>query len=341
MSNIQSIALHKVGNKSSDEPFVLSKSLLSCDEEMKEVLSSYFLNAFTSEEYYRFFHDNNLLMNEVYSYAKAIFQQPEALLEQSVHIARHLYNHSAHPKVKGGELYVAYFTDYTYQGEKLDAIGIFKSENKDTFLQVKLKDDTFNVHTQEGINLHKLDKGCLIINKEQENGFVLSIVDNTNRSVEAQYWKDDFLKVMVMNNHYHQTNLFLGIAKQFVTQQLDEEFELNKADKIDLLNRSVNYFKSNNQFEIESFESEVFQHPNIIESFRQFDQTYRAEHDVDLADSFVISEQAVKKQARVFKSVLKLDKNFHIYIHGDRELIEQGTDEHGRKYYKIYYQNES
>jgi hypothetical protein len=58
-------------------------------------------------------------------------------------------------------------------------------------------------------------------------------------------------------------------------------------------------------------------------------------------ESFDISPQAVKKQARIFKSVLKLDKNFHIYIHGDRELIEQGVEKDGRKFYKIYFTEES
>jgi hypothetical protein len=49
----------------------------------------------------------------------------------------------------------------------------------------------------------------------------------------------------------------------------------------------------------------------------------------------------VKSQARVFKSVLKLDKDFHIYIHGDRNKIERGVDpDTGRKYYKIWYDQE-
>ena len=43
---------------------------------------------------------------------------------------------------------------------------------------------------------------------------------------------------------------------------------------------------------------------------------------------------------RVYKSVLKLDRNFHIYIHGNTDLIEKGIDDDGRKYYKIYYQEE-
>jgi hypothetical protein len=49
---------------------------------------------------------------------------------------------------------------------------------------------------------------------------------------------------------------------------------------------------------------------------------------------------AVKKQARVFKNVIKLDKNFHIYVHGDRNLIERGADENGT-FYKIYYKEEN
>lgn len=79
----------------------------------------------------------------------------------------------------------------------------------------------------------------------------------------------------------------------------------------------------------------------MIRSFRQFDQAYRSEHEMDISDSFEINAQAVRKQARVFKSVLKLDKNFHIYIHGNRDLIEQGVDEKGRKFYKIYYEEEN
>jgi len=157
----------------------------------------------------------------------------------------------------------------------------------------------------------------------------------------ALYWKDDFLSVQLINNEYHQTNQFLGITKQFVTKQLDQDFAISKADKIDILNRSVEYFKTHEAFNQNQFENEVFQDSSIIESFRSFDNNYRQENQIELSDSFEISPQAVKKQARVFKSVLKLDKNFHIYIHGNKELIEQGVDKDGRKYYKIYYEEES
>lgn len=39
--------------------------------------------------------------------------------------------------------------------------------------------------------------------------------------------------------------------------------------------------------------------------------------------------------------MLKLARDFHIYIHGDRNKIQQGVDEKGRKFYKTYYEQEA
>jgi len=172
------------------------------------------------------------------------------------------------------------------------------------------------------------------------SNYRICIVDNANKSNEAQYWKDVFLQLKPIKNDFHQTNQFLGITKQFVTKQLSEDFEVSKADKIDFLNRSVDYFKKHESFDKKEFENEVFHDAGMIKSFRNFDSNYREEKEIKLLDNFDISPQAVKKQARVFKSVLKLDKNFHIYIHGKRELIEQGVEKDGRKFYKIYFNEE-
>jgi hypothetical protein len=108
-----------------------------------------------------------------------------------------------------------------------------------------------------------------------------------------------------------------------------------------LLNRSVDYFKTNETFDKADFEKNVFSDSAVIDSFRRFDTNYREENEIELQDNFEISKQAVRKQAKIFKSVLKLDTNFHVYIHGRRDMIEQGIDENGRKFYKIFYENES
>lgn len=277
----------------------------------------------------------------MYQFISSVFKEKESFIEQSKNVGRYLYDKSTHPQIKGGELCIFYFKDCQINDELIDCIGIFKSENKETILKVSSTKDGYNLKDEKGINTTKLDKGCLIFNTETENGYIVSVVDNTNKNTEAQYWKDDFLSVQPKRNEYHQTNQFLGIAKQFVTKKLTEDFEVSKADQIDFLNRSVDYFKKNETFDKNEFEETVFGDSNVINSFRKFDQNFRQENEIELADNFEISAQAVKKQARVFKSVLKLDKNFHIYIHGNRELIEQGIDEKGRKFYKIYYEEEN
>jgi hypothetical protein len=339
-NQITAIALHKVGNKLNEEPFLKSKSLLNLSVDVQEILVHYFTSHFKSEEYYHFHHDINLVMNEVYACISAIFDDSFTLLEQSVNIASLLYERSNHPKIKGGEFYIVYFSDCMLDGKLVDAIGLFKSENRDIFLKIFPQDDSFNIESEKGININKLDKGCLIFNTDRESGYRIIVVDNTNRGVEAQYWIDDFLGVVQRKDDYYKTQNVMTMCKNFVQNELPQHFEVSKADQIDLLNRSVQFFKENEEFEMDTFTKEVIVQPEVIASFDQFKKDFQEEQEVDSFDNFSISNHAVKKQSRVFKSVIKLDKNFHIYVHGNRELIEQGTDEIGRKFYKIYYKEE-
>ncbi|REC59478.1 hypothetical protein DRF65_25695 [Chryseobacterium pennae] len=98
-----------------------------------------------------------------------------------------------HPKIKAGELCMFYMTDVILDGEELDCVGIFKSENKETVLKVESGLDNYELKDIEGMNIHKLDKGCLVFDSEKQNGYIIAVVDNTNRNSEAQYWKDNFL----------------------------------------------------------------------------------------------------------------------------------------------------
>jgi hypothetical protein len=338
---LQQIITHHVGNKLRDEKFSLSSEPSTIADDTKDYLLKYFLLQLKPEEFFSFSHSIKLALNELYTIAEEVFSRPESFIESSQNIAKLLYEQSMHPKIKKGELNITYFTNIILDGEVVDAIGIFKSETDVPFIKMKNQKLKFSIHHDFGFEIKGIDKACIVFNTDQKKGYKILIVDNLNKSAEAQYWKDDFLKVKHINNEFHLTNQFLGIAKKFVTDQLDEEYEITKADKIDLLNRSVEYFKTHDSFDKKEFEKNVFQDNDVRKSFRNYDSTYREENDIKLFDNFEISAQAVKKQSKVFKSVLKLDKNFHIYIHGNRELIQQGVDKDGRKYYKIYFQEES
>lgn len=340
LGEINKFIVHSIGNKNNGDGVRFS-DILTDFHKIEEHIKQLANNSFKFDELYHFFFLPNLDLNPIYQFVSSIFKNKESFIEQSKNTGRYLYDKSTHPQIKSGELCIIYFNDCKVNDEIADCIGIFKSENKDTVLKVNNKENGFELTDEKGINTNKLDKGCLIFNTEEDNGFLISVVDNTNKSSEAQYWKDDFLGIQPIKNDFHQTNQFLGIAKQFVTKQLSEDFEVSKTDKIDFLNRSVDYFKKHETFDKQEFETVVFGDIDVIKSFQKFDQTYRQENEVELSDNFEISAQAVKKQARVFKSILKLDRNFDIYIHGNRQLIEQGVDENGRKYYKIYYENEA
>lgn len=339
MPEITEIVLHYVGNKSDDEGVVCSKNALFVDDNMRIILQEYFQEAFMQEEQYHFVNDTDLKYNEVCGIIGDIFEDPDSFLDGSISLAKHLYEKSNHPKIKPGEFYVVRFSNCMMLGNECDAIGLFKTENRDTFLKVWYSEDNIDLTPEQGINTKKLDKGCLIYNIEPEDGYVVTLVDNTNRS-DARFWVDEFLQVMQTQNEYANTHAMLSLTKNFVTKELPQNFEVSKADQADLLNRSVAFFKDNDHFNMEEFAQEVIGQPEVIESFQRYKNNYEQERDINIDDDFSINNTAVKKQARIFKSVIKLDTNFHIYVHGNRDLIEQGEDDKG-KFYKVYYNQES
>ncbi|WP_462265824.1 nucleoid-associated protein [Mucilaginibacter sp.] len=344
-SAIQQIAVHHIGNPLQNEMYALADEPLAFkDDLIPQLLMQYFLKPFekTNEVYHLIHPSDDVELNELYHFAGELFADQDKFMPVSQQIAKYLYSVSSHPKIKAGELYVVYFNQVQLEGELLDAVGLFKSETKETYLKVYPQQGGFGMdYEQEAININKLDKGCLIFNTEKENGYKVVVIDQTNRSQEAVYWKDEFLQLKVRNDNFNQTSNTLSIYKNFVTQKLDDGFEMNKADKIDLLNRSMKYFKEKETFEFDEFTGEVLGNDKAIESFKSYKNQYEEEFETLIPDSFEISGNAVKKQARVYKSVLKLDRNFHIYIHGNKDLIEKGFDDDKHmNYYKVYFKEE-
>jgi len=338
---IDQIVVHKVGSKYKEENIRFSKDTLRLNDDIKELLAKYFLTPFKSNEYFNFYHESDLNLNEVFHYTSKIFDDPEVLLDQSVNLAKHLYENSTHPNINGGEFYVVYFQDISFNNEPLDAIGIFKSETRETFLKVYPKDENYTIESEQGIDIKKLDKGCLILNLEKEKGFIVATVDKTNKGEDARYWIDDFLKVKQREDEYYHTENVMKMYKDFVVKEMPNEFEVAKADQVDLINKSKNFFKETDNFQLEDFAEKVIEDKDLIDSFNNYKKVYESENEIQICNEFEISDSAVKKQSRVFKSVIKLDKNFHIYVHGNREYITKGFDEKtGLQYYQVFFKEE-
>ena len=339
-TSIGKIITHFIGAKAQDEPFKLSKEETAVEQDTRAFLLKYFLGSFKGEETYTFVSDHPLA---VHALVKGIFENEASFVEQSQKLARLLYDRSEHPKIKSGELNVVLFRYAILEGKPLDAIGIFKTETKDAFLKMSDFTSRYQIKHELGISVNSLDKGCIVFNTESENGYRVFLSDKVSKpSGNAQYWAHEFLELQPLADAFHNTKNFLSLTKSFVTDELSDDEELSGADKADLLNRSMDFFKSRDTFVKKDFEEEVLQSPRLIKSFKSYNNDVFVDNEeAAIYDRFEISPKAVKRQQNVFKSVLKLDKNFHVYIHGDRSLIERGVEPNGRKYYKLYYDEET
>lgn len=339
-TSLQAVSLHIVGNKSLDEGVFLSESSMPIVESLRPVLTQYFTSSFKSDERFCFFHHSGLEFNFVYKVVSSIFSNPASLHQASVMLANQLYEQSEHSKIKGGEFCVAYFKEVEVNGIKTDAVGLFKSENKDTYLKVVSQNGSNGLEQETGINVNKLDKAALIFNTDVGEGYRMAIIDNTNRT-EAKYWVDDFLQAKPCADEYQHTRTFLNATKAFITKELPATQEVSRGEQAELMDKALRYFKENDTFAMDDFNQQVMGVESLSADFGQYVDDYMAKNDLEPAESFAISESAVKKSQRSMKSVIKLDRNFHIYVHGGEGLIKKGYDEEtGMEYYQLYFKKE-
>lgn len=340
---LERLVLHKVGNKANGELLNLSSIPFILNSDISSLLLKYFTTPFKGSQYYVFSNDADVGFNGMYNCICNIFDDPKTnLYEESCNIAQHLYDVSVHPNIKSGELYVTYMTQCYLDGEIVDAVGIFKSENKETYIKVFPQGDNFDIEQDNGININKLDKGCIVFNKDREDGFVVAVVDNVSKGNEAVYWIDDFLSLRQRQDSFFQTENMLSLCKNFVVDYLPQEYEMTKADQAEILNKTSAYFKENKNFDTDNFSDKVMESEDLKNKFRIYKGAYEKEYDMSLDDSFILNEEALKKASRYLRSVIKLDKNFTIYIHGKRDRVEIGEDqEKGLRYYKFYFEKEA
>lgn len=341
-AELEKLIAHKVGNKHEGGELTLSNNTIEPDEELKEILKTYFFSSFKDPVYYQFTAEESVDANIVYNLANLVFENGENFVDNSVKIASHLFEQSYHPNIKDGELYVALFSNCVVDDEVVEALGIFKSENKAPFLKVWMQGNDFEMQHDTGININKLDKGCLIFNTEKEAGYKICMVDIAGKSKEAGYWKDDFLQLQMRKDDFYQTQNYIQICKGFVKNVFNEKNGIEKADQIDMLNKSAAYFNGNEDFDLQDFEESVIENQEVIAAFNEYKDRVAEENDLEIKNQFGISPTAVKKSRAQFKSVLKLDKNFHIYIHGDRTRIVKGFDPStGLNFYQVFYEQEN
>lgn len=343
-ARIDKLIIHFIGSKANNEGFSLSdESMEITDERLNQRLTHFFTKSYLKrEDQFTFTHINDLELNDTYVFSKTILKEEKKFESNSRKLAKHLYECSSHGAIKAGELIIVMFENVVIKNQKLRALGIFKSESKDTILKVLTKGTSQLLKPEEGIGANNLEKGCLILDSENV-GFTVLVNDNLkSQGEEATFWKDDFLKIAPVADNYYFTNTALEISKNFIKERVIDDFDVTKTDQIGMLNKSVKYFKENSSFNFDDFSQKVFETKDRIQAFQNYrDEVYSNGEFVYEADNFEIAESAVKHQSKNFKSVITLDENIQIIIKGNQEMIERGFDQKlGLSFYKILFKEE-
>jgi len=341
-THIASLSIHRVGNKSRNEPIFLSSETYKTDDEITPLLKEYFFKPFRDKEenYFQFSHETDLEFHELFNIASAIFNDPETIHEQSKKIAQYLYDQSQHPHIKSGEVYVAYLENLQLDNEKVNGIGIFKSEIKQDFLQFAEKGDQLEAMLQQGVNLNKLDKGCLIFNSKKEEGYKILSVDS-NR-YDARYWLESFLGVEAFADDNFYTKKYLKFCQDFAKDVvLPAE---DKKQEVMFMNRAVNHFAKNDTFEESAFMNDVIDNPDLLPEFNNYKNEKAPKYSIEDLTTFPIANTAVTAARKKIKNVINLDTNIQIkmdFINPEsaERFIEKGWDEEKQMYYYLVYFN--
>lgn len=290
-------------------------------------------NKIDLEQQYEFFHETNIELNEIYTYAKSIFNSTDNFVEQSKNIATHLHSASQHPNIKSGELFIGLFENCFVSTGVTKVIAIVKIDEKEMFLDVKNEQNKMIVNGIDGINVKKINNMAVIVDMGAEKP--PAVFMKTKRKEDIVYWQERFLKIKVADEHFYKTNLALTECKKYI---LKEEIYTN-TEKLEFLNKTLDYFRNEEEFQVNDYIERVFekavpaQKDIIVNSVKPYET--------------VISDSAIEKAEKNYKRKIKLDTNFEIQVNVRNieqvhELIEVGFDETtNRKFYKIYFEEEA
>jgi hypothetical protein len=341
-THVETLSIHRVGNKSRNEAIFLSDEPYQLNDEIMPLLKEFFFKSFREKEenYFQFAHDVDLEYNDMFNLASEIFTNPSDFHEVSKKITKHLFEQSNHPHIKNGEVYVTYLTNVSIDNNVVDAIGVFKSEIKSDFLQFEEKEKNLEMILQQGINLNKLDKGCLIFNHKKEEGYKILTVDS-NR-YDARYWLEHFLSVDAFQDENFYTKKYLKFCQSFAKDVvLPAE---DKKEEVMFMNRAVNHFAKNDEFEETKFLNEVLDNPDLIPEFKNYKVDKGEKFSIEDITTFPIANAAVSDARKAIKNVINLDTNIQIKLdfinpESAEKFVEKGWDEEKQMYYYLVYFN--
>lgn len=341
-ARLTALTLARVGNPAEEHTLQTSRELCRFAEGDAEILTACFLKPFRALEPHRLHHHSDVAKNELFGYASAIFNDNASLLENGAHIARLLHSKSHHPNIKPGDLCISLLEDLIVEGGCVQGIGIIKSETTAPFLQILAVDGDLRLTTQQGIYPDKMDKGCLILNHRQEDGFVVYLFDKSGTG--AHFWTRDFAQAIPVKSDDYLTRRYSELAVAFAEKGLPEESPQPK--RLEVAKSAIDYLSQAESFDLAEFRERALGQPDLIERFDSFKSEFEEERGLELDEKFAVSKPEAKKAKKRLKSRLKLDVGVDVkfssgFIDQSDRFLERGFDEDKHmQYLKVYFHRE-
>jgi hypothetical protein len=339
------LVLAKVGHPQRDEPLQTSKEVFKIEEKDQEPLAAIFLKPFKNLTAHRFSHHSSLDQHEMNICVEAIFASDDGLLEKGCDIAKRLYAKSNHPNIKSGDLCISLIKDIDIDGQLTQGLCILKSERVEPFLSISTRDGDLELHTEQGINPEKIDKGCLILNHLASKGYYVLTFDRSGS--DSRFWVRDFLGVIPITDSPFLTNKYASMAVAFLEKEKKDkpaaDDDTPPWDTANATRDAITYFEEKENFSLHEFEEEVLKTPEAKAKFAEHRSKIEEEQGHKLEDSFEISKKDVTKAKKKIRTSMKLDTGVEIRIKPalaakPDAILEHGFDEVRKmKFIRIFF----
>ena len=201
------------------------------------------------------------------------------------------------------------------------ALGFFFSRERNSFLSFSGDEPMI----LRGLPMKKPEYGCLIY-PDTMGGFTLHILEPAKAENGGTAWSQALFPQFKMVDDAFHSKQFFKMCKSFSEDVLVKELKQPRENQVNFLSESLDFAKNKGVVNFENFKQEVIAEPTVRDAFEQFTSDYSETRKWNPPDQFAVSESSQKEAKKFVKSVIKLDKNFHIYVHGNKDRIEKGFD---------------
>jgi hypothetical protein len=230
-----------------------------------------------------------------------------------------------------GVWFTASWADFQLEDEVGPAIGFFYARDAGGFLHVSAGEASI----LRGLPMKKPEFACLIFQEKQGTYRMFQF------SPQAGFWSKILFPYLQKTDDAFHSREFFRMCKSFSEDVLVKEQKKPREEQVEFLSDSLTFTKEKKAVSFDDFKHEVLKEPALIDAFDQYKDDYSDRKQWNPPDQFAVSESSQNQAKKFVKSVIKLDKNFHIYVHGNRDRIEKGFDqERSLHFYTLWFEAE-